>query len=325
MKNSTLLESWIDRIAGRDVRIALADGDDPRSRDAAERLASLGIASVLLSDTERSSARGSISVMSTRDLAASDVGREVVHVLRERGKDEDFAHARAHDATYLAACLTRRGEAHATVAGSNRPTSDVLRAGLHVVGLEPGTATLSSCFILHTRDDRVLCFADCGVIPEPTDEQLADIATSSARTFAGLTGDRAAVALLSFSTKGSATHPSLDRLRRAREIAGARVPDLLIDHELQFDAALVESVARTKAPGSPVAGQANVFVFPDLASGNIGYKIAERLGGARSYGPLLQGLSRVVNDLSRGCDVEDVVNVAVISAVQALDQEDPAA
>ncbi len=193
----------------------------------------------------------------------------------------------------------------------------MLRAGLQVIGLDPGVRSLTSSFLLHMPDDRVFCFADCGVIPEPTAEQLADIARSSAVTFSALTGETPVVALLSFSTKGSADHSSLTRLHQARELVNDSDPDLLIDDELQFDAALVESVAARKAPDSEVAGHANVFVFPDLASANIGYKIAERLGRARCYGPLLQGLASAVNDLSRGCSVNDVVDVALISAVLA--------
>jgi phosphotransacetylase len=185
------------------------------------------------------------------------------------------------------------------------------------MGLAEGVSTLSSSFLMHLSDGRNLCFADCAVIPEPTARQLADIAQSSAATFSALTGEEPVVALLSFSTKGSAKHPSLDRLREGRELVNAESPELLIDDELQFDAALVESVAARKAPDSAVAGHANVFVFPDLASGNIGYKITERLGGASSYGPLLQGLSGVLNDLSRGCTAGDIVNVALISALQA--------
>lgn len=317
-ERTELMQSWLERIDGRRARVVLADGDDERVQVAAARLAKLGIEPVLISDLATPTKHDGVEVMSTQDLATGSAGKEVYDLLRERGKPEEFARTCSRDAIYLGACLARRGDVHAAVAGSNRPTSDVLRAGLHVMGLAEDTKSLSSSFLLRMPDGRVFCFADCSVIPEPTIEQLADIAISSARTFTYLSGERPMVALLSFSTKGSAAHPSLDRLRKAREIVSARAPELVIDDELQFDAALVESVARRKAPDSLVAGHANVFVFPDLASGNIGYKIAERWGGAQSFGPLLQGLSGVINDLSRGCSVEDIVNVSLISSLQAL-------
>jgi phosphotransacetylase len=258
-----------------------------------------------------------VDVLSLAELAAGPVGQEVHDTLRELGISEEAASLRRLDPTFLATRMTRRGDTQATVAGSARPTSEVLRAGLQAMGLAEGVSTLSSSFLMHLSDGRNLCFSDCAVIPEPTARQLADIAQSSAATFSALTGEEPVVALLSFSTKGSAKHPSLDRLREGRELVNAESPELLIDDELQFDAALVESVAARKAPDSAVAGHANVFVFPDLASGNIGYKITERLGGASSYGPLLQGLSGVLNDLSRGCTAGDIVNVALISALQA--------
>lgn len=321
-KPTELMQSWLSRIDGRSARVAFADGDDERVQAAAAHLAQLGITPILVSGSSPSGDRDGIETIHIDDLAAGAVGDEVHALMRARGKSQEVASTYRHDAIYLAACLTRRGDVHATVAGSNSPTSHVLRAGLHVIGLAPGTTSLSSSFLLRMPDGRLFSFADCGVIPEPTAEQLADIATSSARTFADLTGSRPVVALLSFSTKGSAAHPSLDRLRRAHEIVSEREPELLIDDELQFDAALVESVGRRKAADSPVAGHTNVFVFPDLASGNIGYKIAERLGGAQSFGPLLQGLTAVINDLSRGCSVEDIVNVSLISSLQALESED---
>jgi phosphotransacetylase len=312
-----LVEGWLTRLEGRRTRVALADGDDERVRAAAGRLTALGVDPVLLCEDDEFVAPPGVEVLVLDRLAHGPVGDEVEALLRARGKDEPSARSLRVDATYLAMGLTRRGDTQATVAGSARPTSEVLRAGMHVIGLSEGVSSLTSSFLLHMPDGRRFCFADCAVIPEPTVRQLADIAQASARTFAALTGEPPVVALLSFSTKGSAKHPTLSRLREARELVNGDDPDLLIDDELQFDAALEESVARRKAETSPVAGRANVFVFPDLASGNIGYKIAERLGGARSYGPLLQGLSCVVNDLSRGCTAEDIVNVALISAVQA--------
>jgi phosphotransacetylase len=313
---SPLARGWLESLGDQPRRVAFADGDDDRVRTAATHLATLGLRPVLVC-AETWEPPAGVEVRTIDELADGDVGGEVDALARAAGKNEEHALAIRHDPVYLAACLTRRGDTDATVAGAARPTSDVLRAGLQVIGLDPGVQSLTSSFLLHMPDERVFCFADCGVIPEPTADQLADIARSSAGTFNALTGEQPVVALLSFSTKGSAEHSSLARLRRAHALVNEADPDLLIDGELQFDAALVSSVAARKAPDSAVAGHANVFVFPDLASANIGYKIAERLGGARCYGPLLQGLAGAINDLSRGCSVNDVVNVALISAMQS--------
>jgi phosphotransacetylase len=227
------------------------------------------------------------------------------------------AEERRRDPVYLAAALVALGEADGAVAGCRHPTAHVLRAGLHMIGLATGCATLSSCFLLFLPSRAAVAFADCAVVPEPDTEQLADIAEATAATFTALTGDKASVAMLSFSTLGSADHPSVTRVREATALVKQRTGDFAIDGELQFDAAFVDSVASEKAPESEVAGRANVFVFPNLAAGNIGYKIAQRLGGAEAFGPILQGLRSPMNDLSRGCSAEDVVSVAVITALQA--------
>ena len=221
------------------------------------------------------------------------------------------------DPLHVAALMVATGEADACVGGATRPTADVVRAALACLGPAPGVETISSCFLLVLADGTPLTFGDCGVVPEPDSEQLASIAVASAATHESLVGERARVAMLSYSTRGSAAGPPVERVRTATEIVRRRAPSLLIDGELQFDAAFDAAVARSKAPDSEVAGRANVFVFPDLASGNIAYKITERLGGARAYGPLLQGTAGVMHDLSRGCDSDDIVTVAVIAACQA--------
>jgi len=189
---------------------------------------------------------------------------------------------------------------------------------MRIVGMAAGRATLSSAFLMAMPDGRTLAYGDCAVVPEPDAEQLADIAIATADTFSALVGQDPVVAMLSFSTKGSAEHEAVSVVREAVTRVRALRPGLAVDGELQFDAALVPEVGASKAPGSPVAGRANVFIFPNLAAGNIGYKITERLGGAEAYGPLFQGLARPVNDLSRGCNAQDVYNISAITAVQAV-------
>lgn len=217
----------------------------------------------------------------------------------------------------MSAALVKTGWAAGCVAGASRPSAEVVRVGLRVLGVAPGVETVSSCFFMVLPDGRAMAYGDCGVLPDPDAKQLASVAVSSAGTFAQLSGEEPRVAMLSYSTKGSAQHPRVDKVRRATEIARRLAPKLKIDGELQFDAAWVSGVGAAKAPASEVAGRANVFVFPDLDSGNIAYKITERLAGASAFGPLLQGLDGVFHDLSRGCSSDDIVNVAVIASIQA--------
>ena len=228
----------------------------------------------------------------------------------------------ARDPLFQAATRVREGLADCLVAGAERTSADVLRAALWLIGLDARCSRVSSFFVMvvPARDgqpERVLLFADCGVVPDPDVQQLAEIGTLAADHFARLTGGTPRVAFLSFSTRGSADHPRVEKVRRATEIARAARPDLVLDGELQADVALDPGVAERKAPGGAVAGAANVLVFPDLDAGNIGYKLVQRLGGAEAYGPILMGLRRQANDLSRGCTAEEVVNVALIACVLA--------
>ena len=228
----------------------------------------------------------------------------------------------APDHLFFAGMMVRERDIDGCVAGATSTTGNVLRAGIQTVGTAPGFKTVSSFFVMITKnpnfgDNGIIFFADCGVTPNPDAQALGEIAVATARNYKALIGVDARVAMLSFSTKGSASHPDVDKVLKAMSIAKDLDPSILIDGELQADAALIASIGEKKAPGSPVAGKANVLIFPDLDSGNIAYKLTERIGGAEAYGPLIQGLARPVNDLSRGCSVEDIVNVAAITVLEA--------
>ncbi len=279
------------------MRVALADGGDTRAADAAQRLESEGLAAPIL--------LGDPAAFCSPAVQA------------EAGASPWSDRIDLGDPLHVAALMVAAGEADACVGGATRPTADVVRAALFCIGLAPGVETISSCFLMELPDGTPITFGDCGVVPEPDAGQLASIAIASAATHESLVGEKPRVAMLSYSTRGSASGPRVERVRSATEIVRRRAPSLAIDGELQFDAAWDHEVARSKAPGSEAAGRANVFVFPDLDSGNIAYKIAERLGGARAYGPLLQGTARVMHDLSRGCGADDIVAVSAVAACQA--------
>ena len=312
------------RAARIGARIVFPEGEDPRVLGAADRLAREKLAHPILLGREsviREVARA--AGLGLLGVTVMDPSREVTPARVERFQmatgeaDDSIARERISGGMGFAAFLVRSGEADAGVGGAVHTTSDVLRAGIKIVGLRPGVKTVSSFFLMEIPGNpaQVLFFADCGVVPAPTPSQLADIAVSTADSYERLTGETPRTAFLAFSTLGSAEHPSLGPIREALALARERAPERDFDGELQVDAALVPEVAGRKSPGSPVAGKANVLIFPDLHSGNIGYKLVERLAGALAVGPIVQGLNRPFCDLSRGASMSDVLNVAVIAGV----------
>ena len=315
----------VERLRGQKARkrIVFPEGEDPRIRAAADRLAREGLVSPILIGPVFAGAAPGITFL---DPAASPHLRRYAAIYyerrRARGVTEREALAVAGRPMYFAKLMVASGDADASVGGASTSTADAVRAALHCIGTPVSIRTVSSVFFLavHNRDfghNGVLALADCAIVIDPSPVQLADIAIATAQSVRTLLGTEPVVALLSYSTRGSAQHKSVNKVVEALRILRVRAPELRVDGEMQADAALVPAVCASKAPGSLVGGKANTLIFPDLASGNIACKMVERLGDAVAMGPFLQGRAKAGNDLSRGCSAEDVYNVAVITAVQA--------
>ena len=313
-------------------RIVLAEGEDPRIVAGAVRAERDGIAEpVLLGRPDRvghlltleGSSAKRISVVDPAASRLSESLAETFHELRRhKGVDEAAARAAVRDPLVFAALMVRLGHAEGTVAGAVATTSATVRAALQMIGPAPGSTMVSSFFLMlleeaHHPRQGPLVFADCGLVVEPDAAEMAQIGVASARSFARLTGSDPRVAMLSFSTHGSASPDRVNKVTQATDLARAAAPDLVIDGDLQFDAAFVPEISASKAPTSPLGGEANVFVFPSLEAANIAYKIAQRIGRAKAIGPILQGLAHPANDLSRGCSAEDVYHLIAVTSVQA--------
>ena len=311
-------------------RIVLPEGEEIRNVQAAVKIVEQGLAKLtLLGDPEKVkevAAGASLDGLTIVNPKTSDKCAEYANTLYElrkaKGMTPEQAAELVKDPMYYGVMMVKMGDADGLVSGAIHSTGDMLRPALQIIKSKPGIKTVSSCFLMECPnkaygEDGVMIFADCAVNIDPDAEQLASIALGAADSARALAGIEPRVAMLSFSTKGSAKHDLVTKVQEATRIAKELDPGLMLDGELQLDAAIVESVGQLKAPGSPVAGKANVLVFPGLEAGNIGYKLVQRLAGAEAYGPILQGIAKPCNDLSRGCSVDDIVATVAITAAQA--------
>jgi len=329
-----ILDRMLARAKANPQRIVLPEGDEPRTLEAAEILLKDKVAKLILignpDEIHRMAAEKGLSHIDEAKIVDPknnpDLAKyaQILYDLRKaKGMTEEEAAKKAQDPLYLGCLMIKAGDADGEVAGARGTTADTIRPAFQILKTRPGVGIVSGAFLMitpakHLGADGVLMFADCAVNPCPNAQELAQIAVSTAETARSLAGIDPKVAMLSFSTKGSAKHELIDKVTEALRIVKELAPDLSIDGELQADAALIPSVAEKKAPGSEVAGKANVLVFPDLQAGNIGYKLVERFSGADAIGPILQGIAAPVNDLSRGCKVQDIVQMVIITANQAI-------
>jgi len=321
------LEKIFEKARSRPRHIVLAEGEDPRIIDAALRAARENIARITLlgsRDVIDGQMDGSnIEIIDPKTSARSADYARALHELRKaKGMTPEQADSMARTPLGFAAMMVREADADGTVAGAVATTADVVRHALQIIGKAEGASLVSSFFLMllcqsHHQKKGAFIFADCGLVVEPDSAQLADIAMQSAESYHQLTEKDPAVAMLSFSTGGSAAHERVSKVVQATRTVREWKPDLCIDGELQFDTAFVEAISHVKSPDSPLKGNANVFVFPNLEAANIGYKIAQRIGGAQAIGPVLQGLAKPANDLSRGCSADDVLHMIAITVNQA--------
>jgi phosphate acetyltransferase len=324
MANLDLLSEIKNKASKLKRTIVLPESHDDRVLFAAQKLVSEGVVKVItLGNDDRIRTRAKELEINLNGIRIIDPEKSEMlsnftniffNLRKNKGVTIESAKETMKKDLFFGAMMVRDSMADGFVAGSTASTGDVLRAAIQCVGMPDGISIVSSFFLM-IFPERVFSFADCAVVPNPDAAQLADIAVTTAENHKKLTGEEPYVAMLSFSTKGSAKHELVDKVLEATAIAKQKRPDLNIDGELQFDAAIVDSIGQRKAPGSSVAGRANVLVFPDLQAANIGYKIAQRLGGAEAVGPVVQGLKRPLFDLSRGCSVDDIVNTSAIAAL----------
>jgi phosphate acetyltransferase len=328
----SVIQEIKEKAKAKNKRVVLPEGTEERMILAAKKILAEGLAQVtLLGDEQQIKNQAKSSgldlsrlkvIMPAESSKFDEYADEYQKLRKHKGVTPDQARTVITNPLFYGAMMVRKGEADGFVAGSVNTTGDVLRAGIQIIQMAPGISSVSSSFVMVLPEfqevkDKIFIFADCAVIPDPDAAQLASIAVSSAKTMQDLIGQEPKVAMLSFSTKGSAEHELVDKVREATEVAKELKPDLKIDGELQADAAILPGVAQKKCPDSPIGGDANVLIFPDLNSGNIAYKLVQRLAKAEAVGPIIQGLAKPANDLSRGCSVDDIVNVVAIAMTMA--------